>query len=159
MLASIVPPALVGELPEIVSVFAPTAIVPAFKANVPDTDTDPARLIPDERFTVRLFNITAGKLAAPLPPIMIFVELPPVNVPAVVIPPKSKQETAKKDNPKSKVEKEKTSTNYPASKTVQDTLKQFPSDDSVTKKKADTRNLPNDITPLPNDSSTTPLPR
>jgi hypothetical protein len=42
--------------------------------------------MPFIRFNVRLFSETAGKVVpAPLPPILIFVELPPVNVPAVVV--------------------------------------------------------------------------
>ena len=84
LLASMLPFVLVGEFPEIVSVFAPRVKVPFVKVRVPPTLTAPPIIIPLVRFIVRLLSETAGKVVlVPLPLIMIFVELPPVNVPDV----------------------------------------------------------------------------
>ena len=86
LFASMFPVVRVGEFPEIVKVFAARLRVPLVKARVPPTLTEPPRLMPLARLRVRLLSSTAGKVVvAPLPPIMIFEELPPVNVPAEVV--------------------------------------------------------------------------
>ena len=85
LLASIFPLTLVGELPEIVKVFAPIVNVPAVKANIPATVTSPPKLIPFARFKVKLFSETTGNIVlAPLPPKTIFDVLPPFKVPELV---------------------------------------------------------------------------
>jgi hypothetical protein len=77
-------PVPVGELPEIVSWFAPKVKVPELKANVPPTLTLPAMFMPFARFIVKSFKVTAGKIvAAPVPPNTMFDVTPPVRVPDV----------------------------------------------------------------------------
>ena len=86
LLASIVPLVLVGALPEIVKVFAPTVKAPDVKVNIPAILTSPPKLIPLARFRLRLLSSTLGNsVFDPLPPITIFVALPPINVPEVVV--------------------------------------------------------------------------
>jgi hypothetical protein len=85
LLASIVPPLLIGELPEIVKVLAPTVNVPEVNANVPDTLTEPPNVIPLGRFKVKLFSEIVGKeVLAPVPPKAMLEVAPPVNVPEVL---------------------------------------------------------------------------
>ena len=86
LLTSTVPPLLPGELPEMVNVFAPTVNIPDVKANVPATFTSPPKVIPFERFMVRLFRDIAGKLVlAPEPPKTRLELAPPVNEPEVLL--------------------------------------------------------------------------
>jgi len=86
LLASMFPVVLEGEFPEIVKVFVARLKVPLVNARVPPTLTAPPKLMPLARFRVRLLRTAAGKMVvAPLPPTMMFDELPPVNVPDVVV--------------------------------------------------------------------------
>lgn len=84
LLASIFPLTLMGAFPEIVKEFAPKVKVPEVNINVPATFTDPPKLIPFARFSVKLLSNTPGNVVlAPLPPILILLVPPPVKVPAV----------------------------------------------------------------------------
>ena len=84
LLASMLPELRVKLLPERVRVFDPTVSVPAVSARVPATLTLPVSVRPLERFSVRLFNATAGRLVpAPEPAMTMFELLPPVKLPEV----------------------------------------------------------------------------
>jgi hypothetical protein len=85
LLASIFPEVLEGVFPEIINVLAPIVSVPVVNVTVPAILTDPPKLIPFARFSVKSLSAIAGKLVlAPLPPTIILDELPPVKVPVVV---------------------------------------------------------------------------
>ena len=85
-LALINPLVLVGELPDIVKVFAPTVSVPLVNAKVPTILKSPYKLTPLARFIVKLLSKKAGIfMIVPVPPIIIFVELPPVTVPVIAV--------------------------------------------------------------------------
>jgi hypothetical protein len=85
LLASMLPLMRVGELPDIVSLFAPNVNVPVVKANVPSRSTFPPSVIPLVRFKVKLFSETPGRdVLAPLPPMMMFDVPPPVKEPEVL---------------------------------------------------------------------------
>jgi hypothetical protein len=75
-------PAIVG--PFSVSVFAPTVKAPEVRVRVPPTVTFPH--IETALLIMRLFKVTAGKLAVPEPPIVIFEVAPPVRVPQFICP-------------------------------------------------------------------------
>ena len=85
LLASTDPPPLVGELPEMVRVLAPTVNVPEVKASVPATLTSPPKAIPLERFKVKLFNVKAGKVVLAVPPKVRLEVAPPVREPEVLV--------------------------------------------------------------------------
>ena len=86
LLASMVPLVRDGELPEIVSVFAPRLNVPLVNVRVPPTVTAPPKPTPVARSKVRLFSETEGRVVlAPLPPKLMLLELPPINVPDVFV--------------------------------------------------------------------------
>ena len=86
LLASILPLVRTGEFPDIVRVLDPTVRVPAVNVNVPPMLRSPYKLIPVALFIVKLLSTKAGILMfAPVPPIIILVELPPVTVPVMAV--------------------------------------------------------------------------
>jgi hypothetical protein len=75
-------PAIAG--PFNVSVYAATVKAPDERVSVPPTVTFPH--IEAALFIVRLFNVTADRLAVPEPPITIFEFAPPTRVPQFIWP-------------------------------------------------------------------------
>jgi hypothetical protein len=73
-------PAIVG--PFRVRVYAPTVKAPDDKERVPPTVTLPH--IVTALFIVRLFSVTADKLAVPEPPIVILEVAPPMRAPQFI---------------------------------------------------------------------------
>jgi hypothetical protein len=67
-----------------VRVLAPIVNTPEVRVSVPPTVTLPHKVT--ARLTVRLFNVTPGRLAAPAPPIIILEAAPPISVPQFIIP-------------------------------------------------------------------------
>ena len=57
LVASIIPVFLVGLLPEIVNVFAPTVNPPEVAASVPVTVNEAPKLTPPAQFKVKLFKV------------------------------------------------------------------------------------------------------
>jgi hypothetical protein len=75
-------PAMVG--PFNVRIYAPTVKVPEVRVSVPPTMTLPHN--ETALLMVRLFNVTADKLAEPAPPIIILEVAPPMIVPQFIWP-------------------------------------------------------------------------
>lgn len=66
--------------------FDPRARVPSVNVNVPTTLRFPYKLTPADLLIVRLLSVKAGILILPaVPPIIIFVEVPPVTVPVIAV--------------------------------------------------------------------------
>jgi hypothetical protein len=85
LLTLIKPLVLTGEFKR-VNVFEPTVRDPLVKVKTPTMFTSPYMFTPETLFIVRLLSKKDGILILPpVPPIIIFVELPPVTVPVIAV--------------------------------------------------------------------------